>query len=377
MHSDDLQFGFKKKLGCSDAIFVLRQTVEYFNNRGSNVYIASLDASKAFDRINHFRMFCTLYDKGLPRAFIDIIVMWYSNLYAVVCWNGFNSTPFAVTSGVRQGGILSPILFNLYVNCIITSLKHLDYGCHMYNAFIGCIMYADDLLLLSASILDLQAMLNECECIGSLLSIQFNSMKSKCIAIGPNMIKLRSNMTLCGVSLQWVDKVKYLGIVIIAGSSFKTDISETRRKFFTSINVILSKCKYTNEMTNLQLVESHCLPILLYATESINLNKAQMREINSWWNAAYRKIFKYNKWESVKNLIFYLDRADFCHLVNLRRINFFKNVHMFKQDNAVLSLILKHFVEGGEFHATMSKCSTQFHWSFNQVRKTVYLAFAN
>ena len=120
-------------------------------------------------------MFCTLYDKGLPRAFIDIIVMWYSNLYAVVCWNGF---PFAVTSGVRQGGILSPILFNLYVNCIITSLKHLDYGCHMYNAFIGCIMYADDLLLLSASILDLQAMLNECECIGSLLSIQFNSMKS-------------------------------------------------------------------------------------------------------------------------------------------------------------------------------------------------------
>ena len=124
-------------------------------------------------------------------------------------------------------------------------------------------------------------------------------------------------MTLSGMSLQWADTVKYLDIVLHAGSSFKIDISEIRRKFFTSINVILSKCKYTNEMTNLQLVESHCLPILLYATESTNLNKDQMKEINSWWNAAYRKIFKYNQWESVKELIFWLGRVDLWYLVTL------------------------------------------------------------
>ena len=54
MASDDVQFGYKKKLVCPNALFVLRQVVNYFNERNSNVYIASLDASKAFDRVNHY-----------------------------------------------------------------------------------------------------------------------------------------------------------------------------------------------------------------------------------------------------------------------------------------------------------------------------------
>ena len=50
LSTDDLQFGFKKKNGCPSAVFAIRQTVKYYNERGSNVYVASLDASKAFDR---------------------------------------------------------------------------------------------------------------------------------------------------------------------------------------------------------------------------------------------------------------------------------------------------------------------------------------
>jgi hypothetical protein len=69
MCTDDLQFGFKSGIGCSNAIFALRQAIEYFNNRGSNVYMASLDASKAFDRVNHFKLFSTLILKGLPWCF--------------------------------------------------------------------------------------------------------------------------------------------------------------------------------------------------------------------------------------------------------------------------------------------------------------------
>ena len=65
MCTDDLQFGFKKGLGCRNAIFALRQCVEYFNNRNSNVYIASFDASKAFDRVKHYKLFNTLICGGL------------------------------------------------------------------------------------------------------------------------------------------------------------------------------------------------------------------------------------------------------------------------------------------------------------------------
>src|SRR5207245_1382683 len=112
--SDSLQFGFKKNLGCSHALFLLRKTIEHFNNGNSNVFIASLDASKAFDRVNHYKLFSTLMKRGLPSMFINIIINWYTKLYAVVRWKDQFSSMFKVFSGVRQGGILSPILFNTY-----------------------------------------------------------------------------------------------------------------------------------------------------------------------------------------------------------------------------------------------------------------------
>ena len=311
LHSDNLQFGFKKHLGCSNAIFVLRQVVEHFNKRGSSVYIASLDASKGFDRINHYKMFSLLYKSSLPTVFINIIVEWYSKLTSVVRWNHNDSLTFEVTSGVRQGGILSPILFNFYVNSLITSLKDLDLGCHFHSVYIGCIMYADDLLLLSASMIDLQTMLDKCALVGSQLGIAFNSTKSKSIIIGPNVLSKSVNLNINGAPLQWVDKLKYLGIYLCSGSSFIVDLTETRRKFFACLNSIISKCRYSSELVNLKLVESHCLPILSYAMESLNVNISQLKEINSWWNAVYRKLFNYNKWESVKEVILIDSMRDF------------------------------------------------------------------
>jgi hypothetical protein len=55
--TDDLQFGFKRDIGCSDAIFALKSTINNFTSSGSTVYAAALDVSKAFDRVNHFKLF--------------------------------------------------------------------------------------------------------------------------------------------------------------------------------------------------------------------------------------------------------------------------------------------------------------------------------
>ena len=130
----------------------------------------------------------------------------------------------------------------------------------------------------------------------------------------PNIAKL----TLNGVILNWEAKIKYLGVWICSEKRFQVDLSEVRRKFFTSVNSILSKYKYTNDLVKLELLESQCLPIILYATECINLNSSQIKEINSWWNSAYRKIFGYSKWESVKSLICALRKLDVLHLINFR-----------------------------------------------------------
>src|SRR5688572_24224894 len=183
-------------------------------------------------------------------------------------------------------------------------------------------MYADDLIILSASILDLQSMLEICDSVGSDLGIKFNPLKSKCISIGHQDINDLAKVNIGSIQLPWVDKIDYLGITILYSKSFQVDLAPIRRKFFASTNFILSKCSKTSDMVKLFILESHCLPVLLYASESLNLPPHQIIEINSWWNSVFRKIFNYNKWESVRALISYAGRLDVHHIINLRSLNF-------------------------------------------------------
>src|SRR6267154_5521977 len=172
------------------------------------------------------------------------------------------------------------------------------------------IMYADDLILLSSSIIELQNMLVICDSVALELGINFNAVKSKCINIGPDLSISPTNLLIGNFNLPWADNLEYLGICISRVKSFHIDFTTTRKKFFASVNAILSKCNFTSQLVKLTLLESHSLPILLYAVESLNLPKTQITELNSWWNSVYRKIFNYQKWQSVRLLISSLGRLD-------------------------------------------------------------------
>ena len=140
LHTDPLQFGFKEKVGSVDAIFTLRSTIEYFVDRGSSVYIASLDIRKAFDRVNYYKLYKSLLDYGVPVIVVDILCNWYSKLKYYIKWNGKFSHQFAARSGVRQGGCLSPAVFNVFMNVFIKSLKCQRAGCCISSLFVGCIL---------------------------------------------------------------------------------------------------------------------------------------------------------------------------------------------------------------------------------------------
>ena len=103
-----------------------------------------------------------MYNIGVPIHVIKLVMNWYAKIVSVVRWENCYSAPFIMRSGVRQGGVLSPILFNLYVDPIIELLQASDLGCHIHGAYVGCILYADDIILLSASVGNLQKMLDLC-----------------------------------------------------------------------------------------------------------------------------------------------------------------------------------------------------------------------
>ena len=160
LSSRALQFGFKSKSSTIHALYCLRETVDYYVNNGSNVFCAFLDASKAFDRLSHSGLFLKLLRRGTPRIFIDLIVNWYGKLFCRVRWgNGFSSW-FRVLAGVRQGGILSPEFYCLYVDDLIEELELLNIGCYVKEVFLAALLYADDMALLAPSIKGLQLLLD-------------------------------------------------------------------------------------------------------------------------------------------------------------------------------------------------------------------------
>jgi len=80
LETDSPQFRFKDKIGSADAIFTMKSTIKHFIDRGSSVYIASLDIQKAFDRVCHFKVYKSLLDTGIPVIIVDVLSNWYSKL---------------------------------------------------------------------------------------------------------------------------------------------------------------------------------------------------------------------------------------------------------------------------------------------------------
>ena len=110
------QFSFKKKHSTDQCVFVLKELIDSYRMLNGSVFTCFLDASKAFDRVNHTLLCDKLCARGVPFYLIRLLVYWYEHQRMCVRWGGVNSSSFSVTNGVRQGGILSPYLFNVYVD---------------------------------------------------------------------------------------------------------------------------------------------------------------------------------------------------------------------------------------------------------------------
>src|SRR6218665_3282926 len=265
--TSNLQFGFKKGVGCSHAIFAVRAVVDYFTRYGSSVNLCALDMSKAFDKVNHYALFNKLMDRQVPRVVVTTLMTWYSLSAAVVKWDNILSDMITLNCGVRQGGVLSPVLFAVYVNELIEKLSKSKYGCRIGDMFLGCIMYTDDLILISASMCDLQVMTDICSDELINIDMKLNIAKSQILRIGSRFRNSCKSIIVNGVEICHVDKLKYLGYFIFAAKSFKLSLHEMRIKFYRAFNSLYSKCYKFSEPVLLHLVSSHCKPFLLYGME--------------------------------------------------------------------------------------------------------------
>ena len=184
-------------------------------------------------------------------------------------------------------------------------------------------MYADDLLLLSASISTLQSMINMCADEMSYLDMHFNVSKSAVIRVGKRFKQPCSSLTCDSEYLTVTDTVKYLGIHIVSGFQFTIDINKLKSRFYAALNSLLSKCgRYMNEMVTLQLINAFCRPLLLYGCDSVTLRKAHISSLTHSWNSIYWTLFKINSAECITDIQLFTDHLSVADDIAKRRAKF-------------------------------------------------------
>ena len=292
IETSDLQFGFKSNHSTDMCIFVLKEIMDFYKRHNTPVFLCFMDATKAFDRINHWTLFRKLIYRGIPTFIARILHYWYSKQLFFVRWASAVSNPFNVSNGVRQGSIISPKLSAVYVDDLSTKIQSARAGCYLVNTVINHLFYADDLVLICPSAKALRKLIGICEHYGNDHDILFHTTKTECMAIFPKSWKPGRipRVLLYGKPLQFVSTKKYLGYIVSSSGEDKADIQRQLRCVYARANLIARNFRHCSQNVKCTLFKS-----FLYSMYCINVwcnySTKQISTLKVAYHNALRLIF--------------------------------------------------------------------------------------
>ena len=196
----------------------------------------------------------------------------------------------SVSNGVRQGGVLSPILFTIYIEELLNDLRNLGVGCFCDSHFAGAFGYADDVVLLAPTPAALRMMLRCCEEFASKHSLRFNPTKTQLILFSwsPSS-SCMAYFTLCGQQLSFVDTITHLGHLIHYSLSNVPDINHKLRYMVKKANCLLASFPRVGPVALTRLFQTYCLP--LYGSALWSLSCPALYHIDVAFNKVLRRIW--------------------------------------------------------------------------------------
>ena len=199
----------------TDSFFIFQQLLHKYTKQHKKLYVGFNDYEKAFDSVWQSEMIHKLQRYGIQGKFLNVIKSIYSSIRSCVKINQNALTElFSCNKGIRQGDGLSPILFSLFMNDLPQYFKESKSpGVMLGNRTINCLMYADDLLIISPSPEGLQQSLNVIHRHAQQWKLKVNTKKSNIIILSGNgQKKNKINFKYSNETLQIVDKQTYLDI---------------------------------------------------------------------------------------------------------------------------------------------------------------------
>ena len=292
MNTTDYQFAYKTGLSTSLCSFLVAETINYYRSRRSNVYMISLDATKAFDRVQYSKLFNKLIDKEICPIIIRFIMNSYLISKSLVKWNDKESRPFNLNNGVKQGAVLSAPLFALYIDDLLNQLNTSKKGCHIGQICANAFGYADDIVILSPTCKALRLLIEICEKYANEHMIKFNPDKCTLLIFSdPNFCIKDINISISGSKIKNVKNEKHLGHVFQNAENM-IDFSNVTRDIKVRTNVIINQFKPVSWLAKVKLFLSQCSS--LYGCHLWNLDDIKVKELHTAWNVSCRKILGLN-----------------------------------------------------------------------------------
>ena len=230
------------------------------------------------------------------------------------------SESYAITSGVKQGGILSPFLFIVFMNDLLLILRKKGLGCYVKSSFLGAIMFADDLALIAPSRFAMQELISVCESYCKEQCLSFNAKKSKVMVFGRKFDSMKpASLMLSNEPIQFIQEWRYLGCIVVSGKEFTFSCRKDLTNFRRSVNSIITSLRKPSEQVSMMLLNQFSMT---YASEVKEFSNSDMHSCQVAVNDAVRKIFSYNRWESIRTLRSCFGYKDLYTLFALRKKSF-------------------------------------------------------
>ena len=266
------QGGFRKGYRTSDHIFVLQTLIQKYTQNGGKLYGCFVDLKKAYDSVWRRGLMHKLENIGINQKTIRLIEDMYNETYTSLIYKKHILPEIQTRKGLKQGDNLSPKLFNIYINDLPEDIeKGETHPVRIHNLDINCLMWADDIILLSETKEGLQNCLNNLSSYCKKWRLEINPKKTKSIIFREKGTKITNNQfNINTVPIEMTREYTYLGISINTSGNQKIGclrlLDKARRAWF-SILRILWKSKYRNTDTYVTLFDHVIKPIALYSCE--------------------------------------------------------------------------------------------------------------
>ena len=262
------QNGFRQQRSTIDQLSTLTNVIDVRKKLRKSTYCAFIDFKKAYDTINRDILWSKLSKIGVAENFCTAIKSIYRNVLCSVRINGHFTDWFDVNSGLKQGCPLSPVLFNLYVNDLVTFLKSFDCGIDIGNDKLCILLYADDVVIIANDDKELQILLNALGtwCEDNCTTI--NAAKSNVVHFRPPSISRSDTVFKCNDNIiEYSSNYTYLGLVLNEHLDYNVTAKAVAASANRALGLVIAKCKILGGVCYdvfVKLYESLVCPIVEY-----------------------------------------------------------------------------------------------------------------